>query len=147
VDKELYEDDLEELRHVSFQKIEGEKCIKEGHITDAPNDKLKMASIGDYWDEQTTKDIFDLLREYEYFFPSLVADLKGIKGDLWEMKIVLNPDAKLVKHWTYTLNTSVKEKVKKEIDKMLEAGVIFLVDKAEWLSPILIQNKKDAIEI
>lgn len=101
-----------------------------------------MASIGDYQDEQTTKEIFDLFCEYEDLFPTLVAKLKGIKGDIKEMKIVLNPDAKPVKHKPYSLSPRVKEKVKKEIDKMLETRLIFLVDEVEWINPIVIQNKK-----
>ena len=41
-----------------------------------------MASIGDYWDEHTTKEIFDLLREYKDLFPTSITELKGIKGDI-----------------------------------------------------------------
>ena len=92
-------------------------------------DKPKLASIGDYWDEQTTEDIFDLLREYEGLFPSSIVEMKLIKGDLWEMKIMLKLDAKLVEHQPYRLNPRVKGKVKKEIDKMLEARLIFLVNE------------------
>jgi len=50
------------------------------------DEKLKLSSIGDYWDWKTTKEIFDLLKEYEELFPSFVAELKGIKGELGEMK-------------------------------------------------------------
>lgn len=71
-------------------------------------------------------------------FPTLVVELKGIKGSIWEMKIVLRPDAWLVKHKPYKLNPRVKERVKKEIQKNLEAGIIFLVNEAEWISPIVI---------
>lgn len=52
-----------------------------------------------------------------------------------------------MKHRPYRLNPRVKEKVKRDIDKMLDAGIIFLVDEAEWISPIVIQNKKDVTEI
>jgi hypothetical protein len=45
------------------------------------------------------------------------------------------------------LNPRVKEKVKKEIDRMLAAGLIFLVDEAEWISPIIIQRKKGTNDI
>jgi len=45
-----------------------------------------------------TKDIFDLLREYEDLFPSSAAELKWIKGDIGYMKFELKPDAKPVKH-------------------------------------------------
>lgn len=111
------------------------------------DDKLKLTSIRDYWDEQMTKENFDLLREYEGMFPSSVVALKWIKVDIGEMKIVMKPDTNPLKHMSYKLNPRVKEKVKKEIDKMLKAGLIFLVDEAEWVSPIVIQDKKDAMEI
>lgn len=80
-------------------------------------------------------------------FPALVEELKGIKGSLIEMKIVLKPGTQLVKNRLYRLNLRVKEKVKREIDKMLDAGIIFLVNEAEWINPIVIQNRKDATEI
>jgi hypothetical protein len=37
--------------------------------------------------------------------------------------------------------------VKREIDKMLEAGLIFVVEEAEWVSPIVIQSKKGIEDI
>ena len=41
----------------------------------------------------------------------------------------------------------MKEKVKREIDKMLEAGLIFPVEEVEWVSPIVIQRKKGTEDI
>jgi hypothetical protein len=63
-----------------------------------------------------------LLQEYEDLFPTIFSELKGIKGDLGEMKIELNPDSRPFKHRPYHLNPRIKEKVKKEIDRMLAAG-------------------------
>jgi len=54
------------------------------------------------------------------------------------MKITLKLDACLGKHIPYKLNPRVKEKVKKEINKMLEPKLIFTVDKAEWIILIVI---------
>jgi hypothetical protein len=48
----------------------------------------KIASIGDYWDEKTMTEIWDLLQEYEDLFPKIFSELKGIKGDLGEMRMV-----------------------------------------------------------
>lgn len=84
-----------------------------------------MVPLGDYWDEETTKEIFYLLQEYQDLFPASVAEVKGIKRDIGEMKMFLRPDAHPVKYIPYRLNPRVKEKVKKEIDKMLEAEIIF----------------------
>jgi len=60
------------------------------------------------------------------------------------MKIAWKSNVKPIKHQPYILNPRVKEKVKKEIDKMLSARVIFLVDDADWISPIVVQDKKDS---
>jgi len=42
-----------------------------------------------------------LLKEYEYFFPQSLTDMKGVKGELGEIKIELWPDAKQVKKKPY----------------------------------------------
>jgi hypothetical protein len=47
-----------------------------------------------------------------------------------------------MRHRPYDLNPKVKEKVKREIDKMLEAGITFVVEEAKWVRPIVIQRKK-----
>jgi len=83
-----------------------------------------------------------LLQDYEDIFPTSFIELKGIKGYLGEMKIDIKPDSKLVKHRPYHLNPRVKEKVKKAIDRMVAAGMIFPFDKVEGINPITIQRKK-----
>ena len=59
-----------------------------------------------------------------------------------EMKIPLKPDARPVKQHPYRLNSRYKEKVKADLDRMLEAGIIEPVEESEWISPIVIQDKK-----
>ena len=64
-----------------------------------------------------------------------------------EIEIELKLGSKPVRHRPYHLNPRVKEKVKREIDKMLEARLIFLVEEAEWVSPIVSQSKKGTEDI
>jgi hypothetical protein len=68
--------------------------------------------------------------------------MKGIVGELGEMRIPLKPDAKPVKQRPYRLNPVYKKKVKEEIDRMLEAGIIEPVTESEWISLMVIQDKK-----
>jgi hypothetical protein len=68
--------------------------------------------------------------------------MKGIASELGEMKIPLKPGAKPVKQRPYRLNPRYKEKVKEEIDHMLKAGVIEPVEESEWISPMVVQDKK-----
>jgi len=58
------------------------------------------------------------------------------------MKIPLKPKSKPIRHRSYRLNPIYKEKVKEKIDKMLEAGVIDLVEETKWISPMVVQEKK-----
>ena len=75
-------------------------------------------------------------------FPKISTELKGIQGELGEMKISLNIDAKPVMHWPYRLNPHIKQKLKKEIDHMLSTWLIFLVYESKQISPIVIERKK-----
>ena len=86
--------------------------------------------VGEYWGEQTSQEIQIFLREYEDLFPNTFSELKGIKGAMGEMKIELKPRSNMVRHRPYRLNPRVKEKVKREIDKILEPGLIFIVEEA-----------------
>ena len=51
-----------------------------------------------------------------------------------EMKINTKPDVRPVKKRPYKLAHKYKEIVKKEIDNMLEAGIIYPIDQSEWAS-------------
>ena len=53
-------------------------------------------NIGDYWDEETMGNITDLFHEFQDLFPTKFSEMKGILGDLGEMKIPLKLDAKPV---------------------------------------------------
>lgn len=58
------------------------------------------------------------------------------------MNIVLKPNENPIKHRPYILNPQVKDKVKKEINKMIVVRLIFLVDEVEWIRLIVIQDRK-----
>jgi hypothetical protein len=57
----------------------------------------KFAQIGDYWSDEIVEKIADLLQEYQDLFPTTFSEMKGIVGDLGEMKIPLKPGAKPVR--------------------------------------------------
>jgi hypothetical protein len=50
--------------------------------------------------------------------------MKGIKGPMGDMRIHLKPDAKPVKLIPCRLNPKYKDKVKIELNIMLEVGII-----------------------
>lgn len=102
----------------------------------------KFANIGDYWDDAIVDRITDFLCEYQDLFPTKNLDLKGIIGNLGVMKITLKLDVKPVKQRPYRLNPKQKEKVCLDLDKILGAGIIELVEESDWVSPKVVQEKK-----
>lgn len=87
------------------------------------------------------------MRKYQDLFLTKFFDLKGIIGHLGIMNIPLKPDAKPVKQRPYQLNPKYKEKVCKELDKMLEARIIELVEESDWVCPMVVQENKQHDEI
>ena len=107
-------------------------------IEQTPN----LANIEDYWDAATIDKIKELLHEYQKLLLSKFTDMKGIKGPMGEMRIPLKPDVKPVKQRPYKLNPIYKEIVNIELDRMLEAGIIEPIEESEWISPMVVQDKK-----
>ena len=65
---------------------------------------MKFNKFGDYWDDETMVKITGLLHEFQDLFSTKFVKMKGILGDLGEMKIPLNPDVKPVKQRPYILD-------------------------------------------
>ena len=62
-------------------------------------------------------------------------------------KIKLEEDAKPVIDHQRRLNPKMKELVRKEILKLLEAGIIYPVADSQWVSPVHFVPKKGGINV
>jgi hypothetical protein len=98
--------------------------------------------VGDYWNDSTIRKITELLHEYQDLIPSKVTKMKGIKGPMGEMKIPLRLDARLIKQRPYRLDPKYNHKVRIELNRMMEAGTIEPIEEYEWISPMVVQDKK-----
>jgi hypothetical protein len=129
---------------IQIEEVEGERDVEgppiESEVSVAPikvnklnimtDEQPKMASIGDYWDEKTIESITKLLHEYSELFPTTFTEIKCIAGELGEMKIPLRPETRPIRQRPYRLNPIYKQKVKDEIDQMLEVDIIELVEES-----------------
>jgi hypothetical protein len=68
--------------------------------------------------------------------------MKGIEGEIGEMKIPPRAEAIPIKQRPYRLNPIYKQKFKAIIDRMLEDGIIEPVEEYEYVSPMVFQEKK-----
>jgi hypothetical protein len=149
-------DEDNDLRKVNIIETQGHKNVEEPRV-DLPfigqpikikkfnigtKETLKLSSVKDYWDVATIDKITELLNEYQDLFPTKFTYMKEIKGPMGEMRIPLKLDANPVKKIPYRLNLKYKEKVKIELDKMMEARIIEHVEESEWNKPMVVQDKK-----
>ena len=88
----------------------------------------KMARIGDYWSEEQTTEIIKLVKEFQDVFAQDYKDLKGLVKEMGEMMIDIKPEARPIKKRPYKLAHKYKEIVKKEINNMLKARIIYPID-------------------
>ena len=72
-------------------------------------------------------------------------DLKGISPTFCQHKINMEPDAKPVVDQQQCLNPKMKEVVRTEILKLLEAGIIYPIADSRWVSPVHCVPKKGGI--
>ena len=74
-------------------------------------------------------------------------DLKGISPTLCQHKINMEPYAKPVIDHQGRLNPKMKDVVRTEILKLLEAGIIYSIADSRWVSPVHCAPKKGGITV
>ena len=83
------------------------------------------------------------LREYQDVFAWTYKDLKGVDPNICQYTILMRDDAKPSKQRPYTYNDNFANKIKDEINKLLEAELIYEIEHTEWVSPIVVVPKKN----
>ncbi|XP_059658923.1 uncharacterized protein LOC132305272 [Cornus florida] len=74
-----------------------------------------------------------------------VADLKWIDPSVCMHRIFLEEDSKPSQEAQRQLNPNMKEVVKKEVVKLLDASIIYPISDSQWVSPIHVVPKKFGI--
>ena len=91
--------------------------------------------------------MIEVLRDHQAAIGWSIADLKGISPSLCMHHIYTEVDAKLVRDMQRRLNPNMKEVVKKEVIKWLDAGVIYPISDSRWVSPTQVVPKKSGLTI
>ena len=97
--------------------------------------------------EKEEERLLKTLKKHRAAIGYTLDDLKGISPTLCQHKINLEKDAKPVIDHQRRLNPKMKEVVRKEILKLLEAGIIYPVANSEWVSPVHCVPKKGGITV
>ena len=82
-----------------------------------------------------------MLSKYPDFFITSYEEIRGFKGE--DVRIELKDGAKPVRQRIRRMGNEQMGALREELDKLLKAGFIRLVDTAEWVSPVVAAPKKD----
>ncbi|GJT37753.1 DNA-directed DNA polymerase [Tanacetum coccineum] len=88
-----------------------------------------------------------VLRDYKEAIGWKVPDISGISPSMCMHKILLEEGATPAKQAQRRLNPPMMEVVKKEIQKLLDAGIIYLILDSKWVSPIQVVPKKIGVNV
>ena len=116
------------LSHLKYSFLELEKrkpIIISAALTESEEDKL-----------------LEILMKYKEAITWSIEDLKGISPSICMHKILLNDDIKTSIEHQRRLNPVMKEVVRKEVLKWLNAGFIYAISDSSWVSPVHVVPKK-----
>ena len=89
--------------------------------------EIYPVSISALFSERKEKKLLKTLRKHRAAIGYTLDDFKGISPTLCQHKIKTDPDFKPLADHQRRLNPKMKEVVRKEILKLLEAGIIYLL--------------------
>ena len=88
-----------------------------------------------------------VLRKHKAALGWVLADIKGISPSICMHKILLEDEVKPTVEHQRRLNPTMKEVVRKEVLKWLDAGVIYPISDSSWVSPVQVVPKKGGITV
>jgi len=110
-------------------------------------DTSKPAIISSTLTPLEKEKLMRVLRENQGALGWHISDLKGISPAYCMYKVHLDAEFKLVVQPQRRLNPTMKEVLKKEVLKLLDAGMIYPISDSSWVSPVHVVPKKGGMTV
>ncbi|KAK8680749.1 hypothetical protein V6N13_109688 [Hibiscus sabdariffa] len=120
-------------------------------------EQLKYAYLGDEktppiiissnLQPEQEEQLIQMLRQHKKALGCTIADIKGISPAICMHKILLEDNHKPTVDAQRRLNQAMKDVVRKEIQKWLDAGIIYQIPDSEWVGPVQYVPKKGGITV
>jgi len=111
------------------------------------NDKKYLMVISDKFSDEESYKLITILEKHCATFGYSLQDLKGISPVLCTHRIPTNPGITPSREPQHKLQNMVRLVVKKEVLKLLHAGIIYPVPHSEWVSPVQVVPKKGGMTV
>ncbi|CAN6723272.1 unnamed protein product [Malus baccata var. baccata] len=118
--------------------------LKYAHL--GVNETLLVIIVADLNDMEEDK-LLRVLRKYQDTLGWTLADIKGISPALCMHRIFMEAGTKPTIEAQRRLNPIMKEVVRVEVMKLLDAGIIYPISDSKWVSPTQVVPKKAGITV
>jgi len=124
------------------------KCLPSGlRYAFLNSDVESPIIISDKLSEEETAKLIAILEKHRPVLGYALQDLKGINPALCTHRIPLDPEISPSREPQRRLNNVMREVVKKEVLKLLDARIIYHVPHSEWVSPVQVVPKKGGMTV
>ncbi|KAK1609258.1 hypothetical protein QYE76_032931 [Lolium multiflorum] len=118
--------------------------LKYAHIDDK---KIYPVIISSKLSEIEEERLLEILKKHRGAIGYTLDDLKGISPSICQHAINMEDDAKPVVEHQRRLIPKMKEVVRNEVLKLLEAGIIYHIADSRWVSPVHCVPKKGGMTV
>ncbi|XP_022892004.1 uncharacterized protein LOC111406872 [Olea europaea var. sylvestris] len=103
--------------------------------------------IANSLNELDEEKLLQVLREHKGAIGWTIAGIKGISPSLCMHKIFMEDDFKPSVEYQRRLNPNMKEVVRAEVVKWLDADIIYPISDSAWVSPVQVVPKKGGVMV
>nr|GEZ47241.1 reverse transcriptase domain-containing protein [Tanacetum cinerariifolium] len=110
------------------------------------DDRLPVIIAKHLKDEEKTA-LIKVLKSYKRALAWQLFDIQGINPEFYTHKILMEDDFKSVVQHQRRVNLKIHEVIKKEVFKLLDAGLIYPISDSPWVNPWIVCLKRVALPL
>ncbi|GKA98088.1 reverse transcriptase domain-containing protein [Tanacetum coccineum] len=147
--KELHVEELKIVKSSIDDPLELELKDLPSHLEYAfleGTDKLPVIIAKDLKEDEKVR-LLKVLKSHKHAIAWKISDIKGIDPQFCTHKILMEDDSKPAIQHQRRVNPKIHEVIKKEVIKLLDAGLIYPISDSPWVSPVHCVPKKGGITV
>ncbi|GKB71537.1 reverse transcriptase domain-containing protein [Tanacetum coccineum] len=110
------------------------------------NNKLPVIIAKDLSVDEKTA-LIKVLKSRKQAIAWKLSDIKGINPEFYSHKILMEEDYEPVVQHQRRVNPKIYDVIKKEVEKLLDAGLIYPISDSPWVSPVHCVPKKGGMTV
>nr|GEW85267.1 reverse transcriptase domain-containing protein [Tanacetum cinerariifolium] len=110
------------------------------------NNKLPVI-IAKELEEEEKAALIKVLKSHKRAIAWKLSDIQGINQEFYTHKILMEEDYKPVVQHQRCVNPKIHDIIKKEVEKLLDAGLIYPISNSPWVSPVHCVPKKGGFTV